>query len=140
MSCRESAPPRLIFVELLQGVWKSNIYSVDTKASTKDKLVFRVPSDTEPRLKILEVARIQSARGVNDGSHSSRHGIDGGRTEIADQAVSGMKWTLGGPSETEVQRQRARELPIVLKVEAVNCIARQPSSGVAGKIRLPHIT
>ena len=62
--------------------------------------------------------------------------IDRGRAEVAQQAVRRMERALGGPAQAQVQRQVSRELPIVLEIQAVDGVARQPGRGVSSEVGL----
>src|SRR5437764_12298989 len=78
---------RLIFVELLQCIWETDIHRIDPEAAAKDPSICWMPRDSDARLKILQIPVVQSAIRVNDRAEFAGNGIDRGRAEVTDKAV-----------------------------------------------------
>src|SRR5439155_18313508 len=97
-----------------------------------------MPGHAEPGLEVAELPLTERPGGMNDGALPSRHGIDGRRIEVALLPVGRMIGALAGPPQTDIQRQVGSRLPIILKVEAMNPVSRQPSSGVTRESSLAY--
>jgi hypothetical protein len=128
----------LVFVELLREIREADVDSIDPEPATQHPFFQRMPGQPDTRLKILQIPIVQSIGWMNNGPHLPRQRVHRGRTEIADQAVRRVIGTLGGPSQSEIERQVARKFPVVLEIQAIDRVARQPRRCISGEVRLAY--
>src|SRR5262249_46781650 len=115
-----------ILVELLQRVGEADVDRVDGEAAAEHPLFERMPGRPEARLKIAQAAVAERARGMDDGAGLAGQRVDGGGAEVAFLSVRGVERAFGGPAQAQVERDGLRQLPVVLEVEAVDGVPRQP--------------
>src|SRR5438128_9022948 len=86
-----------------------------------------MPSQSETRVKVVVVTSVQPVRSVNDGTRPARQRILSVRVEVAHQSIFGVERTLVRITDAQIDRQTRRQLPVVLKIEAMNRRAGEPT-------------
>src|SRR5713101_2524963 len=99
-----------------------------------------MPSQANPRLKVVVVAAAEGARGMDQAAHPSGERIDGLGIKIRLLSVFRGKRALIRVPDAQIQRQGRRELPVVLEIEGVGPRARVPVGQRPGELRLAHVT
>src|SRR5687767_4254707 len=97
-----------------------------------------MPSHSDARLEIVLVPPAQPPCRVNDRAEASRKWIDGLRVEGGNSLVGGSVWRLVAVTQAQVQCDGWAELPVILKVEAVDRRAWLPVLQLLVKRSAPH--
>ncbi len=97
-----------------------HVDGVEAQATAHHPPLHGMPGQPKARIEVVVIPNIEAAARVNNRAWPTCQGILRGRIEVAHQSVLGVERTLVRVADTEVERQRRRQLEVVLEVKAVN--------------------
>ena len=124
-----------VLLEVLVNIVRHQVARNHPEASAKHPVGTECPGDSDARLKIIQILRIQLSGLMHDSALQSADRIRRRRVELRLLSVFGGKRRLVRPSKPQVQNHIFKRTEIVLHIQGMAPPARKPRRLIARELR-----